>query len=157
MITSRNFVDTSNKTPVFFINLFHAGPYTGVLGAQVRSIVLISQLYREREHCSDLRLRLRGVRHGQHLVHHPALRREALGHLLGLQGQDGEGGVILSMFLQTLYCFCSSLPQMKMSVIKTITGMFWAVSIVLATLPLLGYGRYVYEVSRAAAPVYGDH
>ena len=59
-------------------------------------------------------------------------------------------GVILSifMFLQTLYCYCSSLPQMKMSVIKTITGMFWAVSIVLATLPLLGYGRYVYEVSQ---------
>ena len=56
-------------------------------------------------------------------------------------------GVTLSMFLQPLYCFCSSLPQMKMSVIKTITGMFWAVSIVLATLPLLGYGRYVYEVS----------
>ena len=40
-----------------------------------------------------------------------------------------------------------------MSVIKTITGMFWAVSIVLATLPLLGYGRYVYEVSSAGARV----
>ena len=52
----------------------------------------------------------------------------------------------MSMFLQPLYY--SSLPQMKMSVIKTITGMFWAVSIVLATLPLLGYGRYVYEVSQ---------
>ena len=34
-----------------------------------------------------------------------------------------------------------------MSVIKSITGMFWTVSIVLATLPLLGYGRYVYEVT----------
>ena len=34
-----------------------------------------------------------------------------------------------------------------MSVIKSITGMFWAVSIVLATLPLLGYNRYVYEVT----------
>ena len=66
----------------------------------------------------------------------------------------------MSMFLQTLYCFCSSLPQMKMSVIKTITGMFWAVSIVLATLPLLGYGRYVYEVSQAVLQlrcVDGDH
>ena len=40
---------------------------------------------------------------------------------------------------------------MKMSVIKTITGMFWAVSIVLATLPLLGYGRYVYEVSQCCS------
>ena len=44
------------------------------------------------EHHSDIRVRLRGVRHGQHLVHHTAVRREALGHLLGLQGQDGEGG-----------------------------------------------------------------
>ena len=40
---------------------------------------------------------------------------------------------------------------MKMSVIKTITGMFWAVSIVLATLPLLGYGRYVFEVSQCCS------
>ena len=58
-------------------------------------------------------------------------------------------GVTLSMFLQPLYY--SSLLQMKMSVIKTITGMFWAVSIVLATLPLLGYGRYVYEVSQCCS------
>ena len=49
--------------------------------------------------------------------------------------------------LSTASVICSSLPQMKMSVIKTITGMFWAVSIVLATLPLLGYNRYVYEVT----------
>ena len=103
------------------------------------------------EHHSDIRVRLRGVRHGQHLVHHPAVRREALGHLLGLQGQDGEGGGHIVHVPPTSLLL--TLPQIKMSVIKTITGMFWAVSIVLATLPLLGYGRYVYEVSSAGARV----
>ena len=56
-------------------------------------------------------------------------------------------GVILSIFMFHQPLYYSSLLQMKMSVIKTITGMFWAVSIVLATLPLLGYNRYVYEVT----------
>ena len=37
---------------------------------------------------------------------------------------------------------------MKMSTMKSVTGMFWAVSLVLASLPLLGYNRYVYEVTK---------
>ena len=80
------------KMPVFFINLYHAGPYSGVLGAKVRRVIFVNSKLANLHHYSDLWVCVRGVRHGEHLVHHPADCREALGHLLGLQGQDGEGG-----------------------------------------------------------------